>query len=457
MICAEKIESSEATLPEVLDAREERVHLQQCLLAEFGKPLICFTLNIAGPHKAFPLAEQAFQEGKRLISQQMERAGASVVVHKETIGKTGYTEYYSVNADAEQVKKQMVAVEESCPLGRLFDIDVIRTDGMKISRRDIGLESRKCLICNSPAVVCARSRAHSADEVARKTVEIIQNYFEGRFADRIAQTATRALLYEVATTPKPGLVDRANSGAHHDMDFFTFLDSASALTPCFRDFVRKGLTFAGTSAQLFQLCRSIGQRAEDVMYEATGGVNTHKGLIFSLGVICAAAGRLHGSGQPEKPDALLELCSKMTAGTVGELTGKSSDSMRTHGEQAYVQYGLSGVRGEASRGFPHVKNIALPVLRALTSQGVSCNDAGVVTLLHLIANVDDTNIIARSSMEMLTAIQKETKELLRTVSVPDELIRAAEKMDKKFIRQNISPGGCADLLAITFMLYFLFP
>jgi len=361
-----------------------------------------------------------------------------------------------VDAGAEQVKRLMTAIEESGPLGRLFDIDVLRRDGMKISREDIGLPKRTCLICGKPALLCSRSAAHPMEEVVRRTEQIMRDYFQGQYADRAAQTAVRAMLYEVAVTPKPGLVDREGSGSHRDMDIFTFFDSASALAPWFRAFVLKGLNFHGNPRELLAVCRYPGLLAEDAMFRATKDVNTHKGLIFSLGVLCAALGYLHGNGLPEDVDALLTACSEMVLPVRGELEGALKERP-THGEAAYSECGFSGVRGEAAGGFPHVKNLALPLLRSLRGQGLSANDAGAVVLLHLIAQVDDTNLLSRSGLSTVRSVQNELQKRLGETSDPEELLEFARCLNRKFVSLNLSPGGCADLLAVTFFLFFLYP
>jgi triphosphoribosyl-dephospho-CoA synthase len=107
----------------------------------------------------------------------------------------------------------------------------------------------------------------------------------------ISKCAVQSMLYEVTATPKPGLVDRANSGAHKDMDFFSFMSSSAVLGPFFYRCARKGVEYDSPNVEgLFHQIRGLGVEAEHKMFQATGGVNTHKGLIFSLGIICAAAG-----------------------------------------------------------------------------------------------------------------------------------------------------------------------
>lgn len=446
----------ERLLEDILAAREERAARQKVLLAGHDATLICFTLNIAGPRKTFPLAEQTFREGRRQIFRELKRAGMAAK-YEETLDDAGYAGYWAVEAEAEWVKRMMVAIEKGSPLGRLYDIDVLRQDGRKISRQELGLPARTCLICGRPAVECSRSRGHPLEEVERRTQRIMRDYFREQCAERIAQAAARAMLYEVSVTPKPGLVDREGTGAHRDMDIFTFLDSAVSLAPWFRSLAEKGLEFRGSPEELFRASRYLGLQAEDAMYRATGGVNTHKGLIFSFGLLCAAAGYLHGNGLAEDAGSVLDLCSRMAAEAYGELEARPSPEGRTHGERAYAKYGLSGVRGEAARGFPEVAESALPLLRSLTGRGLSCNDAGAVVLLHLISCVDDTNAVSRSNLETFREVQEEVRRILAESSDTAELLEAARRLDARFISLNISPGGCADLLAVSFFLFFLFP
>ena len=133
-----------------------------------------------------------------------------------------------------EVKRLMTQIEEDGALGRLFDIDVMTAESPKISRQQLSLPPRRCLLCEQQAAVCARSQAHDIRQLQSRTVKIICEQLMGRYAEDIASTACRALLYEVHTAPKPGLVDRENSGAHSDMQETTFFDSSCALYPYFR-------------------------------------------------------------------------------------------------------------------------------------------------------------------------------------------------------------------------------
>ncbi|GEM_PF-494322 len=165
-------------LPEMLDARERRQLLQQQLISKYQLPLISFTLNIAGPVKVFPLAVRAYEEGLRLISEQCARLSLPVSHLEEVKENTGYEAIFSIDAAPEALKQMTTELETASGLGRLFDMDVILTDGSKLSRNDGGAAGRRCLICDKPAFECSRSRTHSIEELFQRTCRIIAGYFE---------------------------------------------------------------------------------------------------------------------------------------------------------------------------------------------------------------------------------------------------------------------------------------
>jgi len=317
------------------------------------------------------------------------------------------------------------------------------------------LLERECLVCDKPGAGCARSRAHPLDEIQRRTRSIIEDYFQQKDAQFIAKNAVRALLYELSVTPKPGLVDRWDNGAHSDMDFFTYIDSTSALTVYFHEMAAAGLANRSIPPEnLLARLRCRGITAEEEMFAATGGVNTHKGLIFSLGTICAALG-YHGSPFPCS-DTVLQTAAQIAASALhNDLGGMTSQNAVTHGEVIFAKYGVSGIRGEAAAAFPSVRLWGLPILQKAIANGNSYNDAGVETLLHLVAHVTDTNIISRSNPDVLKTLQINLQTFLDTQPDNAAMLDYAARLNDQFIKDNISPGGCADLLAITYMLHFV--
>ena len=274
------------------------------------------------------------------------------------------------------------------------------------------------------------------------------------FADTVSSAALWAILTEAAVTPKPGLVDRANSGSHRDMDFFTLIDSATALWPWFRGCCLAGLESESEPAALFEALRPQGKIAETRMKKASGGVNTHRGYIFSLGLLCAACGRLYRSSDKPELTAVIEFVKAMTKNLMDDFSDSNREN--SHGQAIYSQSRIQGIRGEAMRGFPSVTEQALPMLKRMLKKGHSLNDAGIAALLKLMSISEDTNIIYRGGIEALHAIQKEL--LAFFVAEPDmKAIREkAAAMDSEFIAKNLSPGGCADLLGVALFLWRLF-
>ncbi|NGP61024.1 triphosphoribosyl-dephospho-CoA synthase CitG [Paenibacillus thiaminolyticus] len=281
---------------------------------------------------------------------------------------------------------------------------------------------------------------------------------EVELCEKLGKDAVLALLLEVSASPKPGLVDRFNRGAHKDMDFFTFMESSAALSSYFVKCARLGAEFRGDRPpELFNSLRPLGMAAEQAMFDATDGVNTHKGLVFSLGIICAAAACCMVEQQKARvdADALCERISRMTAG----LCSRELDSLKkteglTNGETLYRKFGLKGIRGEVENGFPAVRNCSLPAFRHLKSQGAChMNDRCVQTLLHLMAVNEDTNIVARHDMDTLAFVQGQAQRVLDAGGMlTDQGRQMIYKLDEDFIKRNISPGGSADLLAVTIML-----
>ena len=272
-------------------------------------------------------------------------------------------------------------------------------------------------------------------------------------AEWIGKCAWNALIEEVDTTPKPGLVDLYSNGAHTDMDAAAFRRSADALRPFFVKMAREGLSFDGFAQELFMGLRGVGMDAEQAMYEATYGVNTHKGAIFTFGIFCAAAGRCVKEQRAITALGLLEMEQEMTVRVLTAELEKLRGSIRTpgietHGERNLHRYGTAGCRGEAIEGYPGVFGIALPVLRAGLADGRDWNRVKLQALLTLMAHTEDSNILSRHNPAVLRAVQEEMREFLRCGGAyREDAVRLLEEMDADYSRRGISAGGCADLLA----------
>ena len=437
----------EVSLLEMLDAREARVRRQQTLLRQYGKSMVCFSMNIAGPIKDSPRIRRGFRMGLTALEQLLAVEGIPCLYREQIQEKTGSEAILVLDAPPERIKAVTAAIEEEGPLGRLFDMDVLNAAGEKLARQT----PRRCLLCGEVAQVCARSRSHSVAELQAKTKEILDRAILEDDRQEAARLAQQALLYEVGITPKPGLVDRENNGSHRDMDFFTFQRSAAALYPYFSECAAIGRTTREAAPEeTFRQLRGPGKRAQGRMLAATGGVNTHKGAIFSLGILCGALGRLDREAWA-CPETVLAECSAMTKHLLEDFA--SQEGPETVGKALYARYGITGVRGQAAAGFPEVLEIALPKLEAGLSRGLSLNDAACGTLLALIAHTVDTNLIHRGGHAAQQKTALEARTLLDREPFPSR--ETLEAWNDRFVAENLSPGGCADLLAMTLLLHFL--
>lgn len=280
------------------------------------------------------------------------------------------------------------------------------------------------------------------------------------FCNYISSLCIKSILYELAASPKPGLVDRFNSGAHRDMDVFTFLASTSVLFPYFQECTRAGLDFQGEDyTNLMYALRPIGIKAEDLMFQETDGINTHKGAIFSLGILAASVGTLFKKDESNyfTIEKVIDRVKRLTRGITNELEGSYKKKSLTYGEKLYLSYGVKGIRGEVESGFYTVIRYSLPIFMELMEfNKYKINDILVHTLIHLIAYTEDSNILGRHNLEILKYSQEKAKEALKVGGyLTREGKLMVEVMDKDFIGKNISPGGAADLLSVTLLMYFL--
>lgn len=278
------------------------------------------------------------------------------------------------------------------------------------------------------------------------------------FCEMISAIAIKSILYEVAATPKPGLVDRDNAGAHSDMDFFTFLNSTSVLGPYFYKCALAGADFKDSDySKLLIHIRPIGIEAEKSMFKATCGINTHKGIVFSAGIIGAAAGTLYEEERPLSLENIIDRVKSISHGISGELKEVDHKEKLTYGEKLFAKHKSKGIRGEVEEGFPTVLKYSYPIFKELMEEKtLNINDILIQTLYHLIENTEDSNILGRHGLAELEFAKTSAGEALKLGGILSQEGRDyIENLDREFIEKNISPGGAADLLAVTLMLYML--
>jgi triphosphoribosyl-dephospho-CoA synthase len=254
----------------------------------------------------------------------------------------------------------------------------------------------------------------------------------------LGAAATRALLRELETTPKPGLVDRNGTGAHRDLSFARMEASALALEPVF---IELAAAAAGEhpSRALREHIGEIGRRGERTMLAASGGTNTHRGAIWALGLLVAGA-----AGLGERSATRIAA----RAAELARMHDRFAPVTASHGRIAVRRFHVGGARGEAASGFPNVLRVALPAMRA----GHALPDI----FLRLVATVDDTCVLHRSGRKGQLHAQRGAAQALHaggtTTAAGATAIRALERT---LLAHDASPGGCADLLAATLLLHDL--
>ena len=267
----------------------------------------------------------------------------------------------------------------------------------------------------------------------------------------IAHLATQALQAELDTTPKPGLVDKDNNGAHRDMDYALMQRSIDTLHPYF---VKLALLGCADALPTHTSIRDIGIEAEKAMLSATNGVNTHKGALFSMGLAVVAAAHEERKIAANEEQILKErnggedvLVSLQT--TIKALAASFPDTNGTHGSKAkLLSKGTTAIKGaldNAREGYEMLFAEWLPFYIERRKE----HDAYTLhkTLLRIMCDLDDTNVIYRTDLATAEEVKQEARALL------DSFSKAALKdMDRHYTTRNISPGGAADMLSLTIFI-----
>ncbi len=258
-------------------------------------------------------------------------------------------------------------------------------------------------------------------------------------AGRIGRAAIAALYDELALYPKPGLVSLVDSGSHHDMAATTFMRSLFALRHYF-----VAIAALGARDAPFAELERLGRDAERRMLQATSGVNTHRGAVFSLGLLCAAAGRL--AGGPVTAPALRQALLQAWGQALDQRRSKPGPP--SNGQSAALRHGLRSAGDEAALGFPVLFEVTLPALRAALATGLDMRPARLQALFRTLAVLDDTNLAHRGGLAGLAFARRAAADFLAAGGAgrPDALDHA-QAIHREFVARNLSPGGAADLLA----------
>lgn len=263
-------------------------------------------------------------------------------------------------------------------------------------------------------------------------------------AQRSGRAAVRALYAEIALEPKPGLVSFQDCGSHHDMNGTTFLRSLFALRSYFPRMVQ-----AGEDGSSFAVLETLGKNAEARMLVATRGINTHRGAVFGLGLLCASAGQVHAQGLHFTPQHLRAVL----LSTWGEALAARARAARlasptSNGQRVAQRYGMRSAGDEAAQAFPTLFEVTLPALQAALAAGAYERAARVQALFATMAALDDTNNVHRGGIEGLRFVQSSARSFLSAGGIlQTDWLLHARALHTAFVQRRLSPGGSADVLA----------
>ncbi|MEW8994513.1 triphosphoribosyl-dephospho-CoA synthase CitG [Clostridium sp.] len=442
-----------------LNHREKRVLHQEQLLRNTsgGVTLATVRVNYPGIEKSNYITDSI----ARIVCEDIFLFHNKNIIYKEVYkNREGIIGHFIFNTDNIEVKRKLIYMEENHILGRCVDIDVYYledSDPMMpalhgVSRRDIGLEPRKCFLCEEEAILCSRIQKHNIEEIKEYFVKKYEEYMcyvdrRDKLSFDISQLALKAMITEVSTMPSFGLVSPITKGSHIDMDYYTFLDSSFAIVPFIKEMVEVGYSYERPK-NIFIAIRAIGIKCEEAMFNVTKGVNTHKGMIFLIGVVATALGKvLYEKSSYNKIETILK---DMCENILDDFKDLHKKKELTHGETLYLKHGFAGIRGEVKKG---LENIFQEIIPNYQNSKLKGNDLYSQTLLMLMSKVEDSTIVHRQNIEKLREVQRHAYEILNLGGFnSEEGIKAAYDFEKQCIDENVSPGGAADLLALVIFL-----
>ena len=449
----------------LLAARELRMH-QKTKMIRDGYHLVSLQLNIPGLPKSnnlikafFNHVDERFQE--YFISRYNVHQWDKADTYTDPAGDWAAYLFDKSVINATRLKEITEGFEQSFALGRTVDLDVLDNNGTPISSG----KAKACFVCGQPAEQCRKNQKHDIHTVREKMSEAIKSYLDKLNGDKLIQKIsgfiTYALLQEVSLSPKPGLVCRNHNGSHNDMDFSTFLQSTAAISPHFDEIGKLAVNFEGidTSTALPKI-REIGLRMERSMLESTNNVNTHKGAIFLMATSMFALVRAIKESGTFNVNRFAIVLQQLTKGIVeNELARAKKHMSLTHGQKCFLEFGkiAGGARDEVEQGMPTVVKHALPFLNKLSNTKLnSYSDKQlkqllIPVLLKIMSVNNDTNVLYRKGKAALNELKIKSTQTLEDWSKGNKT--TYEQLVEWCLQQGISPGGSADLLAVTLLLH----
>ncbi len=457
----------ENVIKEILEAKEMRSK-ERLRIAEVGDISISLSINIPGAPKSNNEINLFFSEclsdlKRFLLSHRIVIDEKREIIILDTAGDFYLVPIHGKEISTKLIKEITELFEMEHSLGRLLDVDITDGKGNPVSSG----KAKKCYFCEQyPAVYCMRKQTHDYSEMRSIIKKDVANFLIERLKNRVCKDlsvfALKALLHEVSLSPKPGLVDRFSNGSHSDMDFATFLNSSAVLSVYFREIAEFGFSFSSVNIKdALPKLRQIGLQMEEDMFCETNGVNTHKGAIFLLGFslfVSALQIKNNNFSYSSFVNQIKELNGSLVENEMGK---QLYSNKKTHGEECFERFGEKGkgIRGEIQSGLPCVFNHAIPILSShfdhieiptddITQEGLT------QTLLILIANNDDSNILYRKGEKVLDELKIISQQAFNLFGTQYFNSKYQDLID--YCSENkISPGGSADLLAVTFFMYMV--
>ncbi len=417
-------------------------------------PSLSLGLNIPGFPKSNDTMKAFFGYCLRDLKYDLKAHLIDFVDEEAIEGTDAAGDFYIVPCypgilSLQTIKQCCEDFEKNHPLGRFIDVDLNDQLGNTVSSG----KSKLCFFClERAAIECRRGNAHEPEELRAfmfpKMEAFCRQQRENAIIKKLSSLAQQSILTEISLTPKPGLVDKFSNGSHSDMNYQTFINSTTAISPWFEDLVREGFALHDCDlTKALPLLRRIGLQMESAMYEATNHVNTQKGIIFLMGLSLFACGILFEQGHQFDIESFRAIIRAICVDLVKHELVDFSGARKSHGETIFQKYGFSGARGEAETGFQTVFEYGLPLLSGVSN----LQDEILIKSFLAIASVnDDTNIIYRSDPDRLMLFKQKCSVALENFNERNysDLIDFCKT-------NNISPGGSADLLAVTIFVWLV--
>lgn len=417
-----KGESIEEILSDIiLMFREERIKEINSLVDKHN--IICVKSNIVGLQKNTNYGDFVLKYFQKKIDDYLFIN--NITINKKIVRMSFDGDYilYLLNKDI-HLKEEMITLEESEEIGRLIDIDVYEEsqNGNGLVKSITRKNPRKCLICDNPVFICQRLKTHTTEELINKSRQMVFN----KQKEMVLKALKESMMLELDLHPKFGLVTKYSNGSHTDMNYEMMKNTQDIIIPYLVKMFECGYNL--DIKDIYKEIKKIGLSADRAMLDYTNEVNVYKGVIFSLGIIVSALGyKFNGLGIVKQN--ILSISKKIAKDVKSEYSNHN-----TFGVKAYKEYGIGGAREEAYNGFLNVKQ-TVKIIKDINDKNL------LKALVNLIIELDDTVMLKRAkSIERYMEIKNEF--FMLDINNYDEVM----KLNDKMIKENISFGGCADIL-----------